>query len=353
MLRQALLISMFFICCATSAVAQEIKELKDLGEKGGSVEVAIPADKRFNKSEKICFQSDKMKQVGCGKIFKVAEASIFVRVTAATFAKMQDGCTAVLDDATRKTIGSDVVRKSDVKNVIRFTFSPILVSPTAYNNVTYGAPTLQDSTTPSNNQVWLVDKAGTTSLLSIMLEWGRFLGPKSGFSLGLRYRSNPQTTLLADYVVGVSTSYVTITQQFSGLGLIADYAFYKNDVTSPFNIFFAAGIEFENSNLLISGTSTDDSLGQSKNIASLDSKIVAASLRLRPGMDWNPSKWFGLHSGLTVMVPLVKFASSTKVAVDDPHSLDRATAAEDLTTVAGHKLARFGVGLDLGFSAKF
>ena len=70
-------------------------------------------------------------------------------------------------------------------------------------------------------------------------------------------------------------------------------------------------------------------------------------------MDWNPSKWFGLHSGLTVMVPLVKFASSTKVAVDDPHSLDRATAAEDLTTVAGHKLARFGVGLDLGFSAKF
>ena len=345
-----------FLAFQSPIMAQEIKELKDLGEKGGSVEVAIPADKHFNKSDKICFQSDKKKPAGCGKIFKMTDSSIFVRVTAATFAKLQDRYTAILEEGDAKSAapGDAATRKGTaVKTILRLTASPILVSPTAYNTVTYSAPTLSDSTTPNNSQFWLRDKPGTTSLVSMMLEWGRFLGPKSGFSLGLRYRYNPETTLLADYVTGVSTSYVTITHRLTGVGLLADYAFYKNDVSSTFNVFFATGLEFENTNLVIAANATDEAVGQTQNIASLNSKMIAMSLRLRPGLDWNPSKWFGIHTGLTIMVPLVKFAASATASVDDPHSLDKSTAVDDLKTAAGHKLNRYGVGLDLGLSSKF
>lgn len=338
---------------ATSTFAQEIKELKDLGAKGGSVEVSIPADQPFNKSDKICFQSEKKRPLGCGKIFKIKDSSIFVRVTSATFAKLKTQDTAILDGINSSAAAADPTHKGAERNLVRLTASPLLVSPTAYNMVTYAAPAIADSTTANDSQYWVKDKSSAASLTSVMLEWGRFMGPKSGFSLGLRYRTNPETTLLADYVTGVSTSYVSISHRFSGLALLADYSFYKNDVSSTFNFFFATGIEFENTTLEILAKLTDDSVEQTRQLASLSSKQIVASLRLRPGLDWNPSKWFGIHSGMTVMLPLVKISASTKVSVDDPHSLDKTTAGEDLSKAADHKLNRYGVGADLGLSFKF
>lgn len=342
---------LIFATLATPIFAQEIKELKDLGEKGGSVEVAIPSDQQFNKSDKICFQSEKKKKVGCGKIFKINVTSIFVRVTAATFAKLKSQHVAILEDADGKS--PDAAPKLAATNNIRLTLSPVFVSPTAYHTVVYAAPSLADSTTANDTQYWLPDKSSAASLYSVMCEWVRFLGPKSGYSLGLRYRTNPETSILGDYVSGVSSSYISISHRFSGLAFLADYAFYKNEISSAFNLFFAAGLEFEHTTLDIVATKTDDTVGQTQTLATLSSKLIAASLRMRPGVDWNPSKWFGIHTGVTVMVPLLKLSASTKASVDDPHSLNKTTASEDLSKAAGHKLNRYGVGADLGLSFKF
>lgn len=337
------------------ALSQEIKELKDLGDKGGVVEVSIPQELRYAKGDKICFQSDKQKLVGCGKVFKMAESSLFVKVTAKTFAKLKTNYSAIFDgtDGKASLSAEEAAKKTSTKNALRLTYSPIILSPTAYNNVTYAAPSLADSTSSSNSQFWVPERAITMSLISVMFEWGRYISPKSGLFLGLRYRTNPKTSVLADYVAGVSTTYLTIDHTFSGLGLSADYAFYKNDVTNAVNFFLATGLDLESTILDIKAILTDDSTGQTKDLASFNSKLTAMSLRLRPGFEWNFSKWLGIHAGLTMMVPFAKFSTAASATISDNHSADASTASDDFKNAAGHKLAKFGLACDLGMISKF
>lgn len=329
---------------------QEIANLKDLGEKGGAVEVTVPPEIHFNRGEKICFGVSKDRQIGCGKIFKISDAAVFVRVTASTFTKLRKNHVAFFANEVSAQSGQN---QSTVNSVIRLLYSPFLVGPTGYNSVTYAAPTLAESNTPADTQYWIKDTPVTMSLITATMEYGRFLGPKSAWLLALRYRSNQESSVLADYVAGVSTTYLTIKDRLTGIALSSDYAFYASNIGNGTNVFFATGIEIENTVLTFDATRTDDSIGLTESIASLKSQMMTASLRFRPGFDWNFSRIIGLHTGITLLLPLTKFASTSIVSVTDSHSADKKIASDDLQNALAHRPSRYAVGFDLGFIAKF
>ena len=358
------------LVCGSPLLGDEILKLKDLKEKGGVIEVKLDDADSVQKGDKICFYNADQKKVGCSKVGKItAQGTALAKVTAKTFPKLEVGMTAKMepkDPSQTEKEAADVEKSADGSSTggssnqgkphftVRGLYAPFLMSPVVYNSVTYNAPSSSEIGNKLTRDLWSADKKNTANLYFISLSSEIPVGKTGALDLGLRYGLTPASTVDADYLSGVLNPYIELKQSFTDIGLWCDYVWKTIPIFSKSSIFFASGLDIENTAVTFTATEksdTDSTVNQE--VGSLKSKMTALSLRMRTGFDFIFAGPFGVHTGLTLMLPFAKVGATSSSAANDSNSANNSATADNLKASINHSLGKFGVGFDLGASLAF
>ncbi len=307
----------------------------------------------IEKGARVCIYKENGKRAACGKVGRIKNEKAYMKVSKKRIRRVKKGMAARSPDAAPSQGElSQAVSSSSKTGSMRFNlfWAGAVISPYSFQKLTYVVPESE-----ARSSLWNQEGAVTTQLFGVGLSAGFVVGPGMLIT-GLRYRASDDIAIDSDYSATDSNIYTSMTESASSMGLFVDYGYMTIPMGSMFALDLKSGLDIDMSTVKLAATVKDDSgASEESDLASVESKLTIASLRLGAGLDALFLGPVGINLGVNVLVPLMVASEAFSGSVTDSQetTMDEDTQTEDMKTQLAHEKSGFGAEIVLGLVARF